>query len=458
MKKLFLLAFIWGWSFLFIKVAVGGMTPSMVAFARIALGAAVLHLVLRTRHERLPRDWVSWRHFAVVATFGSVVPFTMLAWGEERITSALTAVLNASTPIFTALAAVAILRERLRPVHAAGLLLGLVGVAVAAGLGSDDLDGASIAGSLAAVGAGACYGVAFAYTRKHFRTTVPVVAACGQLTAGTILLAPFALGTSAVEGIDLTGARALSVALLGLVCTGAAYVINHAIIREAGATRASLVTYLIPAVAVAVGVAVLREPFHITLLLGAVLIVGSVAIVHDRLPARWLVRPPAGPAAVVAVALLGAALVGACADDDGGSEGAGCGPSRREALDPNFLVHVLPDAPDVTYLSDPPTSGPHQPSPPVSGVVDGPLSRPVQVGLLEAGAVLIQYRPDAGEAVREAVTDLARDGVVVAPNADLADPVVATAWQHKRSCSSADVAALEAFIDDHDGDEPALHD
>ncbi|MCI3948796.1 MAG: protein of unknown function transrane, partial [Acidimicrobiales bacterium] len=114
MRRLLLLAFIWGWSFLFIKVAVEGMPPVAVAGGRIALGAAVLVGVCAASGLRLPRDRTTWRHLAVAALFGNVLPFTLLAWGEERVTSALTAVLNASTPLFTALAGAALLGERLR--------------------------------------------------------------------------------------------------------------------------------------------------------------------------------------------------------------------------------------------------------------------------------------------------------------------------------------------------------
>src|SRR2546423_1918151 len=101
MRRLFVLAFIWGWSFLFIKVSVEGMSPPTVAFTRVALGAVVLFAVLRVQRRRMPDMRTMWRHFFAAAVFGNVIPFILLAWGEERITSALTAVLNASTPLFT---------------------------------------------------------------------------------------------------------------------------------------------------------------------------------------------------------------------------------------------------------------------------------------------------------------------------------------------------------------------
>ncbi len=136
MRRLALLALIWGWSFLFIKVAVEGMTPSAVAGARIALGMVTMLLILRSRRIVLPRDVALWRHFFVMGFVHSAVPFTLLAWGEERITSALTAVLNATTPLFAALLTALLLGERLRRPQLVGIVLGFAGVAVAAVVGA----------------------------------------------------------------------------------------------------------------------------------------------------------------------------------------------------------------------------------------------------------------------------------------------------------------------------------
>lgn len=279
MRRLLVLAFIWGWSFLFIKVAVEGMTPTTVAWVRIALGALVLYGVLHWRGDRLGLDRALARHFVIVATIGSVAPFTMLAWGEQRITSALTAVLNASTPLFTALLAGASGQERLRPLQIAGLGCGLAGVAIAAGFGASDLTGSSVAGSVAAVAAGACYGAAFVYTRRHLVGIAPLRAATGQLLAGTLVLAPIALTTSAVDGVDLSWRRVGAIVALGVAGTGLAYVLNYRIIGDLGATKASLVTYIVPVVAVFVGIVVLDEPFEWRLVLGGLVTVAGIAAV-----------------------------------------------------------------------------------------------------------------------------------------------------------------------------------
>lgn len=445
MKRLLLLAFIWGWSFLFIKVAVGGMTPATVAGLRVALGAAVLAGALRWQGLALPRDARLWGHFTVMAVFGSVLPFTLLAWGEERITSALAAVLNASTPLFTAVCVAVIAGERLRRLPALGLALGFGGVAVAAGVGGADLAGSSVAGSLAAVAAGAGYGVGFAWTKRHLMGVEPMVAAAGQLLAATVLLAPVAVGTTLAEGFDPAPRRLVAIVLLGALGTGVAYVMNYRVIHELGPTKASLVTYLVPVFAVAVGVLTLGEAFEPRLLVGGALIVAGIAVVHDRIR-FW--RVPS--TAVVALAVVAGAALGGCGD--GGGSGA-CGPIRQEALDPGSLQHVLPGAEEPTYRSDPPTSGPHLPGPALSGVVDEPIDRPVQVGILERGDVLIQHEGLADGDV-EQLESLAGEHVVVAPGTDLPAPVVATAWVFKRTCEEVDTGALREFADERIGQGP----
>ena len=159
---------------------------------------------------------------------------------------------------------------------------------------------------------------------------------------------------------------------------------------------------------------------------------------------------------------LGAWLVGslvllttACGGESGTGDGAssGCGPITRERLDPSSSVHLLPGAPEPDYQSDPPTSGPHLSGRPPSGVVAEPLDRPTQVLLLEEGGVLIQHRgvDDAGIAE---LAELASEQVVVAPNPNLAAPVVATAWLAKRTCGQVDLEALRLFVDERLGQGP----
>jgi drug/metabolite transporter (DMT)-like permease len=295
MRRVVLLAFIWGWSFLFIKVAVEGMTPSTVGAARITLGFLALVVIGRRSGVRLPRDRAYWRSVIFAGVFGCAVPFTLLAWGEERITSALTSVAQGTTSMFTALFAAVLLNERLRSAQILGLIGGLVGVGVAAGLGADDLSGASLAGVAAAVLAGASYGFTYAHNERHLLHVSPMTAATGQLLVGAVVLAPFAVVTTATNGIELTPARVGAILALGVVGTGIAYWINFGALASVGATATSLVTYMIPPIAVVVGWVVLDEEITPRLLVGLVIIVASVAVVRAR-PRRK--RAPAEAAAV----------------------------------------------------------------------------------------------------------------------------------------------------------------
>ena len=134
------------------------------------------------------------------------------------------------------------------------------------------------------------------------------------------------------------------------------------------------------------------------------------------------------PLRLAGCALLLVGVTAGCGDSDRAATAA-CGSIRREALDPNYLVHVLPGAQGVRYVTDPPTSGAHQPAPRLAPVQRRPLPKPVQVGVLEGGRVLLQYRGLAPADVAQ-LEKLAGAQVVVAPNPDLpsAGRVTATAW------------------------------
>jgi hypothetical protein len=176
---------------------------------------------------------------------------------------------------------------------------------------------------------------------------------------------------------------------------------------------------------------------------------GSEQICDDAQMATSPARRSRGRRLATATA-VSAVLLAGCGDSGDGA----CGPITREALDPEYLVHVLGADGDPEYTSEPPTSGPHLPAPPFAGVLDEPLNRPLQVGILERGDVLVQHDPDLDDEEVARLGALGGDGVVVAPNPDLPSPVVATAWVYKRACDSVDTAALEEFIDERQGKGP----
>ena len=283
MRRIALLALIWGWSFLFIKVAVAGMTPTAVAGARVFLGALVMIGVLHARGAELPRSRPVWLHLAVQGVIGSAIPFSLLAWGQQYVSSALTSVLNASTPLFAAAFSAIVLTERLRAIQLTGLALGFVGVGVAAGVGGHDLAASSLGGATAAVAAAACYGLSFTYARRNLANVPPLVAATGQLIAATVFIAPAGVVTTMASGISLAPHRVLAVAILGIVGTGFAYVLNYQSIAAVGPTRASIVTQLVPVIAVTVGVLFLNEAFHWRIVVGGGLTLFGIALLHERL-------------------------------------------------------------------------------------------------------------------------------------------------------------------------------
>jgi hypothetical protein len=151
------------------------------------------------------------------------------------------------------------------------------------------------------------------------------------------------------------------------------------------------------------------------------------------------------------VAVLASA---ACGSGSDGADAAGCDEEVAEPLDPASLAHVIAGTPEPRYLTDPPTSGAHVMAPSVAPVVDEPLPRPTQVGLLEQGGVLLQVGPALDDAEVAEVEALAGDGVTVAPLAtgtgaqdDAA--VIATAWRVSMRCAGVDADALAAFASSH---------
>lgn len=141
----------------------------------------------------------------------------------------------------------------------------------------------------------------------------------------------------------------------------------------------------------------------------------------------------------------------ACSDDDPSgapAPSAGCGEVQRERLDPDSLVHLLPGADEPAYLTDPPTSGPHAPTAPVGGQRTEPVGRSEQVGLLEAGLVIVQHDGSLAEDDLAFVEGLADpEAVLVAPGADLPAPIIATAWTRKLACSSTADGGEDALTD-----------
>ena len=285
-----MLACIWGCSFLFIKVALEGMSATQVVLGRIVLGAAAILGWVLIRREPLPRQPIVWLHAAVMGVISNVVPFLGFAWGEDNgATSGLAGIYNATTPLWTLVFAILVLpSERPNRARVFGLIAGFFGVLVVLAPWRH-LHGAALTGQLACLGASACYGVAFVYTRKFLSgRAAPLGLATAQLTCAAIeigVAAPFV----ATHSISLPPRVWLSVLALGAVGTGIAYVIYYGLVRDVGATTASTVTYVVPLVAVTLGVVALGESLRWNDFAGALIVLAGILVAEDRLPRRRFV-------------------------------------------------------------------------------------------------------------------------------------------------------------------------
>ena len=298
---------IWGCSFLFIKVGLEVLAPLQVVLGRMALGAFALLAVTVLRRVPLPREPRLWGHMAVAATLLNTVPFTLFAYAEQRIPSAVASICNATTPLFTLLVAMVVLPdERPTAKRSIGLVLGFAGVVIVFGV-----DGTAarpdLVGVLLALIATACYGLGGVYLRLTLSTTrySGLALSAGQMLIGTVQLAIITpIVTTAPTHVP--GHVVLAIVTLGALGTGLAYVLQYTLIRTAGATLTSTVTYCIPVVSIGLGVVVLGERVAWTAPIGAAIIVtGAVLSRATRRPVAPVIgslgEPPSvAPGAVPA--------------------------------------------------------------------------------------------------------------------------------------------------------------
>jgi drug/metabolite transporter (DMT)-like permease len=281
--RFYLLAVLWGSGFLFVKLALRGLSPVQIVLGQLSLGAVVLLLVVAVRRQPLPRAPREWAYLAGMAVLANIAPYLLFSWSEQRISSGLAGVLSGTTPLCTLLLAHAFGVGRLTAMRILGLPLGLGGVVLLAAPWHDGPHAVSLTGVLAALGAAACYAGSYVYARRLLtnRGTQPLVLAAAQLTAGTVLL-----GTAAPwigqQPVALTAGVVLSVAALGVLSTGIAYVLNYRLIQDEGPTAASMTSYLTPVVAVALGVLVVGEPLSWNLVAGTFVVLLAVWIAERK--------------------------------------------------------------------------------------------------------------------------------------------------------------------------------
>ncbi len=280
---------IWGCSFLFIKLGLDTLSPIGVAFVRLAIGAATLLAITAATKTPLPRGRSTWGHLSVMALLFCSIPFTLFAWGETQVSSILAGIVNATTPLTTLVAVLAAFPEE-RPTREriVGLLVGFAGVLVVVGIW-EGIGGGELAGVLACVGAVVCYGVVYPYSRRHVVSAKsnPIAIATGQVVLGALFLLPVVVGESLLGNPVVHGpisiATVLAMLALGALGSGIAYVLSFRIVKAAGATTASSVTYITPLFAVIAGVLLLAEPLNWHEPVGGLIVLLGVAIAQGRL-------------------------------------------------------------------------------------------------------------------------------------------------------------------------------
>jgi drug/metabolite transporter (DMT)-like permease len=281
--SLILLAAIWGASYLFIKVAVDEIAPAPMMAVRTLLAAAVLigYVVWRFGRDRAAAELrAAWRHCLVLGVLNAALPFWLIAWGEQHIDSGLAAVVQSSVPIFNALLVLRFLpHERLNRTRAFGLAIGLLGVAVVAGIHPEG-GGLAVAGALAIVVSSISYAGAGVYGQLAVSGTAGPVLAAGSMLAGGLILTPVALFQLPTEVPSLEATA--SVLALSLLGTAVAQLILFRVLALHGSSRLSLVTYLMPGFALVYGALLLDEQLTATILGGLVLILGGVGIASGK--------------------------------------------------------------------------------------------------------------------------------------------------------------------------------
>ncbi|WP_201263061.1 DMT family transporter [Streptomyces sp. CB02400] len=277
------LSLIWGFSFLLIKVGTQGYAPFQVTFGRLAFGTAVLAVAMAVRREGLPRGARTWGHLAVAGFLLNALPFSLFAFAELTIPSTLAGICNATSPLWgMALSLVALSEDRPTRVRVAGLGLGFLGVLTVLGAWQG-FEGLDARGTTLALLASLSYPVGWIYVRR-------TLAGSGHsnlsLTGGQLLLATVQLAVVTPLFTTLPARFAvgplLAIAALGMLGTGLAVLIQYGLVAEVGPTTGQMVTYFVPVIAAAAGIAILGETLTWSTPIGAAIVLAGAALTQVR--------------------------------------------------------------------------------------------------------------------------------------------------------------------------------
>ncbi|WP_310728501.1 DMT family transporter [Streptomyces sp. N2A] len=278
-----ILSLIWGFSFLFIKVGTQAFAPLQVTLGRVTFGALVLLTILMIKRERLPRSARTWGHLAVAAFFLNVLPFSLFAYSELTIPSTLAGICNATSPLWgMALSVVALSEDRPTRRRVTGLGIGFLGVLTVLGAWQG-FAGTDLTGTAMALGASLCYPIGWIYVRRTLAgashshlsmSSTQLLLATAQLAVVTPLF------TTAPTGYPIL--PLLAVFALGALGTGFAFLLQYGLVAEIGPTTAQMVTYFVPVIATAAGVALLNERLSWNTPVGALIVLAGAALTQGK--------------------------------------------------------------------------------------------------------------------------------------------------------------------------------
>lgn len=280
---LFILGAIWGTSFLFIKIVVGEVPPMTLVAGRLGLASAVMWAFLRLRGASFPRERRLWGIYAVTGLLNGALPFTLISWGEQYISSGLAALLQSTTPIFTIILAHFLTHDdRFTAKKVLGTLLGFIGVGL---LMWPELRGglqASVWGQLAIVGSSVSYALATIFARERLHGEPPLISAAGQFTMGFVYILPLSLLIERPFDLSPSWTAVGSWATLALLGTVIAYAIYYTLLQRTNATFTTTVTYIVPINGLILGALILGEHIHAGLLISLGLILSGVLLVRTK--------------------------------------------------------------------------------------------------------------------------------------------------------------------------------
>jgi drug/metabolite transporter (DMT)-like permease len=277
---LLLLAALWGSSFLFIRVASPVFGPFLLAALRVGIAGAAL-LVYAAVRRSMPSLRAQAKNYLIIGALNAAIPYALIGLAELHLTASLGVILNATTPLFTAIVAAFWLKDELDLKKGMGLILGVLGVAVIVGWSPLPVDRVILLSIGAALVAALSYGFAGVFSKVAFVGTPPLAVAIGQQIGAGALLFPVALPTAAIIAPPQRPSGGVALALIGLalLCTSLGYLLYFSLIASVGPTKTLSVTYLMPVFGIAWGALFLHERLHLGAVIGLAIILASVALV-----------------------------------------------------------------------------------------------------------------------------------------------------------------------------------